>query len=287
MFRNVFPKGSECTKADSLSWCWQKLAVVEKGPPYVRALRLAGVLGVAMLASGCRLDVDTTVAFRADDTADVTVSAGFDQVLAGRLDALGVDPFGAFADVSAFGWQLSRSIDEQGLLRLGLTQNARDVGDVGEVLQGLSTGLNATDVGLVFDLRVDTTRNLRLLSGSAVFTPPTNQGVFLDGVALGMSAQALATQIARDVSVWFTVIVDGEIVRHNGEMVTASTVRWRMPVNELVNISVTVDPRNETTGALTAALLVVVLCGGVAWLVWRHRLKRLRQVPAITDENAP
>ena len=237
----------------------------------MRIQTLAGVIGVALLAAGCRMDVDTTVSFRGNDVADVTVSAGFDAALASRLDALGVDPFSAFSQAEVFGWQLDRRIDESGLLRLGLRQQGIAANDVPGVLQSLSTGVRDTDVGLVFDLTTTTKEQLRTLAGTALFTPPTNQGVLLDGVALGRTAEQLAAQIQADVTVWFTVEVEGEIVSHNADELRANQVRWMLPVNEPVTIRVTVEPSTDTAGALTAALLAVTLLLGAGWLVWRRR----------------
>lgn len=237
----------------------------------MRAHTVAGLLSVAVLAAGCRLDVDTTVAFRANDTADVTVSAGFDAPLTSRLDALGVDPFAAFSQVSEFGWQLQRTVDERGLLRLGLTRDGVDVAEIADVLASLSRGISDTDVGLVFDVAISQDADLRSLTGTALFTPPTTQGVLLDGVALGLPPERIAEQIAQDVTVWFTVSVDGDIVSHNADEATANQVRWRLPVNEPVPVSVTVAPARHDAGALTAALVAVTLLGGGVWLVWRRR----------------
>jgi len=237
----------------------------------VRTQTVIGLLLVAVLAAGCRLDVDTTVAFQANETADVTVSAGFDAPLTRRLDALGLDPFAAFSQVREFGWQLERNVDDSGLLRLGLTRDGVKITEIADVLASLSSGISDTDVGLVFDVQVDQDGELRTLSGTALFTPPTSQGVLLDGVALGLPAELIAEQIARDVTVWFTVRVDGDIVSHNADEADANQVRWRLPVNEPVMLRVTVEPASHTAGALTAVLMTLTLVGGGVWLVWRRR----------------
>lgn len=237
----------------------------------MRGQTVIGLIVVALLAVGCRLDVDTTVAFRANDTADVTVSAGFDAPLARRLDALGVDPFAAFAQVREFDWQLERKVDDSGLLRLGLTREGVNITEIADVLASLSGGISDTDVGLVFDVAVQKDGDLRSLTGTALFTPPTNQGVLVDGVALGLPAELIAEQIARDVTVWFTVRVDGDIVSHNANEAGANYVRWRLAVNEPVMLNVTLAPVRHTDGALTAVLMALTLLAGVVWLVWRRR----------------
>ncbi|MEX2533505.1 MAG: hypothetical protein WD360_06035 [Nitriliruptoraceae bacterium] len=235
------------------------------------ARTVIGLIVVAVLAAGCRVDVDTTVAFRTNDTADVTVSAGFDASLARRLDALGVDPFAAFAQVREFDWQLERHVDDSGLLRLGLSRDGVKITEIADVLASLSSGIRDTDVGLVFDVAVEKDDDLRTLTGTALFTPPTTQGVLLDGVALGLPAELIAEQIARDVTVWFTVRVDGEIVSHNADEADTKQVRWRLAVNEPVMLNVTVAPARHTDGALTAVLMAFTLVGGAVWLVWRRR----------------
>jgi len=237
------------------------------------------VVAVALLASGCKLSVDTTVAFTGSETVDVTVSAGLDAALAQRLDALNVDPFAALSRVRQFGWQLNRIEDADGMLRLGLTRDSIAFDALGDTLAGLSAGISDTDVGLVYDLEIVTDEVQHTLVGTALFTPPTTSGIWLDGRPLGLSAARIAEQVAQDVSVFFTVSVDGRIVSHNADEVSDTTARWRLGVNETVAINIVVEPAKEPTGLLAVIVLSLVLLAGGVLLWWRRRNQPGETVP--------
>lgn len=232
---------------------------------------VTAVVATSLLASGCRLDVDTSVRFFADDTAAVTVSAGFDAPLVQQLDRFGLDPLAALMPAEGMAWQLSRSIDTDGLLRVGLSQDGLDRAAVAGVLESLSVGLADTDVGLRFDVDVTRDGDEVVLSGTALFTPPSTQGVWLDGTPLGFTADQLALQAAEAADVWFSVSAEGLIVEHNADVAETDRVRWQLPVNEPVSVFVVLQPAETGDGMLVLLLLVVTLLLGAGWLVWRQR----------------
>jgi hypothetical protein len=237
----------------------------------VRARSLVVLVATAVTLAGCRLDVDTTVQFQADDTADVTVSAGFDAPFVDALDRLGFDPLAALTQTRTLDWQPRRIADDDGLLRVGVVREGVIAGDLGAVLGELAVGLSDTDVGLTFDVTVTQDGDGYTLSGTALFTPPSNHGVLLDGVPLGLPADVLQAQVARNVTVWFTVRVDGTVVSHNADVASAREVRWQMPVNAVVPVSVTVQPARATSGLFAVVMVLVTLAGGVGVLAWRRR----------------
>lgn len=243
------------------------------------------VVATSLLVTGCRLDVDTSVRFFADDTAQVTVSAGFDAPLVQQLDRFGLDPLAALMPAQDMAWQLSRSIDTDGLLRVGLSQDGVDVAAVAGVLKSLSVGLADTDVGLRFDVDVTQEGDEVVLSGTALFTPPSTQGVWLDGTPLGLTADQLALQAAEAADVWFSVTAEGLIVEHNADVTETDRVRWRLPVNEPVTVFVILQPAETGGGMLAFALLVITLVLGAGWLVWRQRRTKTPQDETSSHAN--
>ncbi len=245
----------------------------------MRVLTAAGLTLIALSVSACRLDVDTTILLTANDTADVTVAAAFDPALLERLDQLALDPFAVLQRANTFDWQLTRQVQQDGVQRLGLTRQDVAIDMLADVLESLSYGLGDTDVGLFFDVDVRSEGRIRTIEGTVLFAPPTNQGVFLDGLALGLPSRLIADQIARDVDMHVTLAVEGTILSHNGVTDTDTSVRWRLPVNESVAIDVTVELDRQPSGLGALGLLIAVFAGGGAWLVWRSRTPRLPPAP--------
>lgn len=249
---------------------------------------VAAALVTSLLVTGCRLDVDTAVSFSADETAQVTVSAGFDAPLLQQLDRLGLDPLAALMPAQELSWRVSRSVDANGLLRVGLTKDAPDFAQVADVLDSLSVGLSDTDVGLRFDMTVTTSGDVTVMSGTALFTPPSTQGVWLDNTPLGLTADQLALKAAEAADVWFTITTQGTVLDHNADEADANRVRWRMPVNEPVNVMFVFEPADTRLGMLPVALIVMTLLAGAGWLVWRKRRARgmsADEAPSDEPEN--
>lgn len=231
---------------------------------HVRAVVL--LLGMTLLLTGCRLDLDTNVHFRADDTVDIAVSAGVDRAFHTQLNQFGIDPVALLSGVQVFDWELSRRIEHDGTRRFAIRRQALPPNAVAATLGELSAGLGDEDVGLRYDLEVTSVGRVHTVTGTAEFTPPTNPGFHLDGTALRHDNAAIAAQVAAHVTTTFTVSVDGTIIDTNADEHGTQQARWQLHANDPLTIAITVETARRTGEGLIVVLLLSTLAAGAGWL---------------------
>ncbi len=202
------------------------------------------LLVVALVATGCRIDVGTEVAVDRRGAGEVAVAVRIDGATLRELDAVGVDPE---LDVAlALGpdtaWRSERVIDADGGLVVTYRQSFADGEEATALLAELSADVAPQDPALRLDVTVITTGSGAVrLAGTGALSPPATLGVRLDGEPVGPSGEELAALVAGSVDADLVVRVPGRVVEHDADEVSDGTLRWDLPVGEPRTIVLVAD----------------------------------------------
>jgi hypothetical protein len=241
--------------------------------PRPRPVALLALL--AVLLAGCRLGVGAEVEVERDGSGTAAIVFDLDPELRDELDELGVDPTAELSAAASqvAGWDVTRTVDEDGSLQVTLTRETADPEALTEAFGELTAGLSDDDPALLvdLDLAVDD-EGAATLSGSAQLRPPVGPGVVLDDPAAVADFDA---EVAEAVDAALTVTLPGPIETDDADEVDGSTLTWRLPVGEERSVTATSAPPPwwSGTGLLVpgAALLIALSLAALAWVVVRRR----------------
>jgi len=239
-------------------------------------LLLAGLLAVVL--SGCRIDVGTDVRFDAGGGGELTVSVRIDGATLRELDRVGVDPeldvaLGLGTDS---GWRSERTVDADGGLVLTYRQGFEDGAAATALLRELSADVAVQDPAVRLDVTVVTgTDGSVQLRGVGALSPPATLGVSIDDEPVGPTGPELAARMSDAVRGQLTVRVPGRIVAHDADVVDGSTLRWVLPVGEPRPLTLVADAApllRRLPWWLLLGAVVAIGGGGVAgWRMVRAR----------------
>ena len=238
---------------------------------------------VALVATGCRIDVGTEVAVDRRGGGEVAVAVRIDGATLRELDAVGVDPG---LDVAvALGpdtaWRSERVVDADGGLTVTHRQAFSDGAEATALLAELSADVAPQDPALRLDVTVITSRAGAVrLAGTGALAPPATLGVRLDGETVGPSAEELAALVAESVDATLVVRVPGRVVEHDADRVGDGVLEWALPVGEprpIVLVADAVAPWRRVPWWGWAGLLGAAVVGGALW----------RRRSAVTDGVSP
>lgn len=239
------------------------------------------LLALALLLTGCRMEVVAPITLHPDGSATAGLSVRFDPRLLAELDALGVDPTAELSAAVAAdpAWELTRLREEDGGLRIAVSREVAGDEELVRVYEELTAGLAADDPALEVALQVE--RDQRggvTVSGTAGFRPPVTVGLAVDGVAVGEDAAALAGLVEESVTAAVELRMPGRLVSHDGVAVDRSTARIVLEPGVERRFSVTSQPPSwwsslpvDTSTLLVVGALLAVVVGGVLLLVARRR----------------
>ncbi len=263
------PSTAATSRSDHRRRCRQPVRPVRS----VRVVRVA-VLAVAlsMAVAGCRMGVDTRVEVEASGHGVVTLDVDLDQELLDVLTVTGFDP----APPAVDGWEVTRTALDVGE-RIAVTATFDDPGQLADRVADLRDGLTDDDPRLVesVDLVVGDDGSTELDATVGVWLP-SSTGVEGPGFADAEDLAALAAD-PDAFAATFTVVLPGDIVEHNADVVRGSTATWQLAPGEVVEARVTAEAPNLVGGwvltAIGVAVLVLVVLLGV-WLLRRRRRER-------------
>lgn len=202
------------------------------------------LLVVALVATGCRIDVGTEVAVDRRGGGEVAVSVRIDGATLRELDAVGVDPELDVAVALGPGtaWRSERVIDADGGLVVTYRQPFTDGEEATALLAELSADVAPQDPALRLDVTMITTGSGEVrLAGTGAVSPPATLGVRVDGAPVGPSGEELAALVADAVDATLVVRVPGRVIEHDADAVTDGTLRWDLPVGEPRTIVLVAD----------------------------------------------
>jgi len=248
----------------------------------VRVLSLALL---ALIVTGCRIDVGTDVSFGRDGGGEVAVSVRIDGATLRQLDAAGVDPA---LDVdltlgSGSGWRPERTIDADGGLVLTYRQGFRDGREATALLRELSEGVAPQDPAVRLDVTVVTNSSGGVrIAGTGALSAPATIGVTIDERPVGPTGAELAALTASAVRGELVVHVAGRIVEHDADRVDGGTLRWALPVGEARPILLVADGSPLWRRVPWWGVVAAVVFAGLAVALVRGRSGRGR-----SDDDAP
>ncbi len=211
----------------------------------VRTRLTVTLIALAVLASGCRIDVGAAVKVERNGRGEVAVSVRVDGATLRELDRTGIDPgldvtLGLGAGTA---WRTQREVDPDGGLVLTYQQAFTDGEGATALLRELFDDVDAQDPALRLDVTVTTsTAGAVRLEGTGALVPPATLGVTVDGQPAGPSGEELAALTAEAVRVELSVRVPGRIVTHDADRIDGSTLRWVLPVGEPRDLLLVSDP---------------------------------------------
>jgi hypothetical protein len=259
---------------------------VRRGLRASLVMRIAVVPLLALISTGCRIDVVTEIAFDVDGAGEVALTVRIDGATLRDLDRLGVDPG---LDVEAAldpesGWRASRTIDADGGLVLVHRRDFADGAELGTLLRELSDGLEDDDPSLVLDLDVDARRRGAVtLSGTAGVVAPSTTGVLIDGRALGPSGQELEALVASAVRATLRVTAAGSVVAHDGDRAGERVVEWDLPVGTVRALALETEAPSWWT--TVPWVVVPMLVAGAVLASWGMRRGRGDDVDGAADDS--
>lgn len=199
---------------------------------------LAALAAIAVLATGCKLDLTLDVRLMEDGAAQVALLADVDAALLAELDGLGVDPTAELVAAAAdSGWEIDRRPRDDGGVTIALTRALAEAAEVGPALRELGAGLDDVDPALLVDLEadVDAADGARV-EGTALLRPPSSAGMRLDGLAVGPDAEALAALTEEALDAQLRIEVPGSVLDRRGGRMEGRTAVWELPVGVPVEI---------------------------------------------------
>lgn len=243
------------------------------------ASRLAqSLVCVALLLSGCRLDLDASARVEADGSGAAEVVINLDRELLETLDAAGVDPTAELeaAVAETPRWTVQRVPTEDGGLRVRLHHEVDDAAALGDVYRDLSEGLDAVDPALVVDIDVVVDqRGAVNVRGTAAARPPRVPAATRDGEPVGPDADELAQLADEALDAQLLITLPGAIERHDGDERDGNRVRFALSDTPR-NVEVVAAPpawwESLPVGLVVAlgAGLFLVGIGAVAFVVRRR-----------------
>ncbi len=234
----------------------------------VRAV--AVLVGISLLAVGCRIDVGTELTVDARGRGDLGISIRIDGATLRELDRVGVDPA---LDVELVlgqdsGWRTSRSVDEDGGLVLTYRHAFTDGDGATALLRELSEGVAPQDPAIDLDVVVSTTpRGAVRIDGTGGIVPPATIGVRIDDEVVGPAGDELAALVAGAVRAELVVRVAGAIVADDADVRDGRTARWVLEVGEQRPITLVADAPGWWARwplALWLGLLTAIAVGAAA-----------------------
>jgi len=236
---------------------------------------VAALIGLSLLAAGCRIDVRTDVAVDARGGGEVAVSVRIDGATLRELDRLGTDPA---LDVEQTlgqdsGWTVGRRVDEDGGLVLTYTQPFTDGVEATALLRELSADVAPQDPAIRLDVQVVTTpRGAVRIGGTGHVAAPATLGVSIDDRVVGPTGPELEALVAEAVRAELVVRVAGNIVSEDADVSDGSVARWVLPVGAPRDITLAADgPGWWARVPLWSWLTLLVALGVIAAAAWRRR----------------
>jgi hypothetical protein len=247
------------------------------------------VLCLAVVLTGCRLDLAAESEVEADGSGEAALQATFDPELLDELDALGVDPTAELEATAAVtdGWEVTRTLEEDGSLTVRLAHEVDAASQIGDAYRELAAGLGELDPGLLVDVEVEVDdEGAGSVEGTVELRSPGNPGVTVDGEPVGLTDDELDGLVERAVDTEVAVTLPGAVERSDGDEVDGSTVRWHLDPDQPRAIeAVSRAPRWWESVPLLAVAgggSAVVLLAGLGGWWWRRRRAGRRAVrPAV------
>lgn len=243
-------------------------------------LTAALVAVVALVLTGCRLEVVAELELRDDGSGVAVLDVFLDRELLNLLDELEVDVVGEVevAAERADDWTLDVVAEGADGLRLRLDHEGDDPA---RALSELAAGLDDEDPGLHPDLAVRVSegqqgRDELELHGDVVLAAPPAPGVVDgDGTPVGPDAAELEQLMREHVTGALVVSMPGTVRAHDAARVADGRLQWDLPVGERVGVAVTSrsTPLPLSREALLAGgvVLLLVLSGALLWALRRRR----------------
>jgi hypothetical protein len=236
------------------------------------------LLVVALLLTGCRLDVRTEVAIGGDGAATIGVVLLMDPTLVTELDVLGVDPTAELEAAVAVDqdWDVTRSTGDDGLtVRLERTVATPD--GIGPALRSLGEGAGDGDPRLDLDLEVVRDADGRVdVDGVAGWQAPARPVAVLDDEPVGPDADEVAALVAEATQVTLVLDMPGNVTAHDATEVDGRTLTWILPADTPVSVQASSAPP-AWWQVLPWWLLVGTVAGlvfGIAAIIWLLRRSR-------------
>jgi hypothetical protein len=232
------------------------------------------VVALALLTTGCRLDVLAGADVRADGSGTAVVQLGLDEALLEELETLELDATAEIAAADAApGWDVSRARGPDRELVVTLTREVAEPDGFSQVFHDLQSGLAAEDPALLVDLDVAVTdEGGASVVGSAELRAPETAGVTMDGAAVGPDRQRLQELVDEHVAASVAVTLPGRVTEHDG-VLDGRTVRWDLDDGPVEFAATSTPPPwwsvVPPSSVAAAVVLTVAALLVVRW--WRRR----------------
>lgn len=235
----------------------------------MRPLLLLAAMAATLLPA-CELRLASDVRVAPDGSGTFELVVALDDELHGLLRDGGVDPLAGIDDLSRTtpGWTVESSEDDAGGLEVSLAADFDDPEGFAALTDGVHAALDAEDGSLWEGLRLVLDGGEVAFRGEAGLLVPRFPGatgtIEFDEDDLAALVEERGDEFVRYE---LRVTLPGELLTHDADRVTGSSLVWDLPVGERRDVSATSRPEVAATPLLVAAVVLVVATGTAASVV--------------------
>lgn len=241
-----------------------------------RPKRWAALAGMALVLSGCRLEVRVDLDVARDGGGSLGIALRADREAQDRARDAGTDPLAVLAEAGAQlrsqGWATTDRTDQDGTREVAVSVAFADPAALEALTRDLSTALDAAEGQLLESLRVVLTEDRIRVEGAAALQP---RDAVVD---YGLRPEELVALLRERDALGYTIraTLPGEVLAHDAARVEDRTLEWDVVPGERVNFAA------EGVRPSTSLLPVVASAAGALALVGLYlalRSMRARRVP--------
>lgn len=242
-------------------------------PPTRRsgAATLAGLL-LAVLTTGCRVDLDVAVDVDRNGGGAVEITMTADAEAVRAAEDAGADPLDTLAGAARQQrWRVRERRVDGGGRAVAVSTEFSDPAAFEALARDLDDALSTAEVDLLEPFTLAVTDDEVRLRGAAGLVPGEGVRDF------GVSRRRAVRMLRNDDAFGYTVTVDlpGDVVESNATAADASTLQWRVQPGERVTVSaVGTRPGPPVVRAVVGATAGALVAGAVLWLIARGRSRR-------------
>lgn len=260
----------------------------QRRPGTVRGRALAAFALLAVLASGCQLDLELGVTVDRDGAGGLTIRLAADEALTDWADSRDVAPFevvtGARDELESAGWRVTDETTPDGARSVELSRGFSGPDEFERLTAQLARTLAGPELTLLEPLGLTVTDERIRLDGAASLAPtdavaeygltPEQTVALLRGQPPAAGEGSASPPAGQGLSYRITVTLPGEIVESTATGRDGQTLQWVVPPGEDITIRAVANRPGRARWPLAVAALAGAGAAAAALGLWRRRSVR-------------
>lgn len=262
----------------------------QRRPGAVRGRTVAALAALAVLASGCQLDLELGVTVDRDGAGQLTIRLAADEALTAWIDSQDVSPFAfiteARGELESAGWRVTDETTSGGARSVGLSSGFSGPAEFERLTGELARTLAGPELTLLEPMDLTVTDDRIRLEGAASLRPtdavaehglsPEETVALLRGEppAGGTGGEGPGNPPAGEgLSYRIRTTLPGEVLESTATDRDGRTLQWVVPPGEDVTIRAVANRPGPARWPLGLAALAGAGAAGAALVMWRRRVR--------------